>query len=55
MFKEGGAYFQKAIPKLVLSSITLKGRILSFEYAWPFRCFLEKEDIEIQEGEFLLQ
>ena len=55
MFKEGGAYFQKSIPKLVFSSITLKGRILSFEYAWPFRYFLEKEDIEIQEGEFLLQ
>lgn len=55
MFKEGGAYFQKAIPKLVFSSITLKGHILSFEYAWPFRYFLEKEDIEIQEGEFLLQ
>ena len=55
MFREGGAYFQKTIPKLVFSSITLKGRILTFEYAWPFRYFLEKEDMEIQEGEFYLQ
>lgn len=54
MFREGGVYFQKVIPKLVFKSITLKGRILTFEYAWPFRYFLHKEELDV-DGETILK
>lgn len=43
MFREGGYTIQKNLAKIIFSRITLKGRILHFEYAMPFKYFLREE------------
>ena len=48
MFREGSYVMQREIARMVFSSVTLKGRILSFEYAWPFKYFLKMEDDEVE-------
>lgn len=52
MFRHGGASIQKELARIVFKHITLKGRILTFEYAWPFKFFVvepeDEKEIEFQ-------
>lgn len=43
MFSKGGFEIRKRIAKLVFSRVTLKGRILKFTYALPFKYFVKDE------------
>lgn len=42
MFSQGGFEIRKRIAKLVFSRVTLKGRVLKFQYALPFKYFVKE-------------
>lgn len=54
MFANGGYTIQKELAKIIFQRVTLKGRLLEFTYAQPFRYFVEDnsygvdKEIEIQ-------
>ena len=41
LFEMGGFQVQREIARMVFSKVTLKGRLLHFEYAYPFKYFLD--------------